>query len=68
MEVKATHKLVSLASGAMWDLANTEHGLYYKMTSPRQPTGWEKSFRSLADYLGHGDFSCKEINKFKGNK
>lgn len=68
MEVKATHKLVSLASGSMWDLANTEHGLYYKMTSPRQSTRWEKSISSLAAYLGHKDFSCKEINKFKGNK
>ena len=68
MEVKATHKLISLASGAMWDLANTEHGLYYKMTSPRQSAGWEKSISSLAAYLIHKDFSCKEINKFKGNK
>lgn len=68
MEVKATHKLVSLASGATWDLANTEHGLYYKMTSPRQAAGWEKSSSNLAAYLIHKDFSCKEINKFKGNK
>ena len=68
MEMKATHKLVSLVSGAMWDLANTEHGLYYKMTSPRQCTRWEKSFGGLAAYLIHKDFSCKEINKFKGNK
>lgn len=68
MEVKATHKLVSLASGAMWDLANTEYGLYYKMTSPRQSARWDKSSNSLAAYLIHKDFSCKEINKFKGNK
>ena len=66
--MKATHKLVRLASGSMWDLANTEHGLYYKMTSPRQSTGWEKSISDLAAYLNHKDFSCKEINKFKGNK
>lgn len=38
--MKATHKLVSLASGGTWDLADTEHGLYYKMTSPRQSDGW----------------------------
>lgn len=68
MEVKATHKLVSLASGSMWDLANTKHGLYYKMTSPRQSIRWWKSFSGLAAYLNHEDFSCKEINKFKGNK
>jgi len=68
MEVKATHKLVSLASGAMWDLANTEHGLYYKMTSPRQSDRWEKSIRTLLAYMNHEDFSCKQINKFKGNK
>jgi len=68
MGVKATHKLVSLASGAMWDLANTEHGLYYKMTSPRQDARWEKLASSLADYPINEDFSCKEINKFKGNK
>ena len=68
MEMKATHKLVSLASGAMWDLANTEHGLYCKMTSPRQATRWGKSSNNLDAYLIHEDFSCKEINKFKGNK
>lgn len=68
MEVKATHKLVSLASGDMYDLANTEHGLYYKMTSPRQAAGWDKSSNNLAAYLIHEGFSCKEINKFKGNK
>lgn len=28
--MKATHKLVDLVSGAMWDLADTERGLYYK--------------------------------------
>lgn len=68
MGMKATHKLVSLDSGAMWDLANTEHGLYYKMTSPRQSTGWGKSISTLVTYLNHKDFSCKEISKFKGNK
>ena len=68
MEMKATHKLVSLTGGPVWDLANTEHGLYYKMTSPRQDARWEKSASSLADYLNHENFSCKEINKFKGNK
>ena len=68
MEMKATHKLVSLASGSMWDLADTEHGLYYKMTSPRQSDRWEKSISSLFAYTNHVDFSCKQINKFKGNK
>ena len=68
MEMKATHKLVYLTSGGMWDLANTEHGLYYKMTSPRQSDGWEKSVSTLRDYINHKDFSCKQINKFKGNK
>ena len=68
MEVKATHKLVSLNSGAMWDLANTGHGLYYKMTNPRQSDGWEKSISTLLAYMNHEDFSCKQINKFKGNK
>ena len=66
--MKATHKLVSLASVAMWDLADTEHGLYYKMTNPRQPDRWEKSISALNAYINHGDFSCKQINKFKGNK
>ena len=69
MEMKATHKLVSLASGAMWDLANTEHGLYCKMTSPRQSDMWEKSqWVGMDYYTNHEDFSCKQINKFKGNK
>ena len=68
MEMKATHKLVSLASGSMWDLANTERGLYYKMTNPRQSDRWEKSISSLLAYTNHEDFSCKQINKFKGNK
>lgn len=68
MEMKATYKLVSLASGRTWDLADTEHGLYYKMTSPRQSDGWEKSISTLRAYMNHGDFSCKQINKFKGNK
>lgn len=68
MEVKATHKLLSLASGGTWDLADTEHGLYYKMTSPRQPDRWEKSISTLNAYINHEDFSCKQINKFKGNK
>lgn len=68
MEVKATHKLVRLASGSMWDLANTEHGLYYKMTSPRQSDRWEKSISNLLAYMNNEDFSCKQINKFKGNK
>ena len=66
--MKATHKLVSLASGVTWDLADTEHGLYYKMTSPRQSARWNKSSNNLAAYLIHEDFSCKQINKFKGNK
>ena len=66
--MKATHKLVSLASGSMWDLANTERGLYYKMTSPRQPDRWDKSSINLSAYINHKDFSCKQINKFKGNK
>lgn len=68
MEMKATHKLFSLASGAMWDLADTEHGLYYKMTNPRQYDRWEKSISTLNAYINHEDFSCKQINKFKGNK
>ncbi len=68
MEVKATHKLVSLNSGAMWDLANTGHGLYYKMTNPHQSDRWEKSISTLNAYTNSGDFSCKQINKFKGNK
>ena len=66
--MKATHKLVSLASGSTWDLANTEHGLYYKMTSPSQSTRWDKSSNNLVAFLIRKDFSCKEINKFKGNK
>ena len=66
--MKATHKLVSLAGGETWDLADTEHGLYYKMTSPRQPDGWEKSVSTLRAHMNHKDFSCKQINKFKGNK
>ena len=66
--MKATHKLVSLAGWGTWDLADTEHGLYYKMTSPRQPDGWEKSVSTLRAYMNHKDFSCKQINKFKGNK
>ena len=66
--MKATHKLVSLASGAVWDLANTEHGLYYKMTNPRQSDRWGKSISTLLSYMNHGDFSCKQIDKFKGNK
>ena len=68
MEMKATHKLVSLASGSMWDLANTERGLYYKMTNPRQSDRWEKSISTLRAYINNEDFSCKQINKFKGNK
>ena len=68
MEMKATHKLVSLASGAMWDLADTERGLYYKMTNPRQSDRWEKSISTLDDYINSEAFSCKQINKFKGNK
>ena len=67
MEMKATHKLVSLASGSMWDLADTERGLYYKMTNPRQSDRWEQSISTLRAYMNHGDFSCKKINKFKGN-
>lgn len=66
--MKATHKLASLRNGSTWDLANTDYGLYYKMTSPRKSPGWEKSFSGLAAYLNHEDFSCKEVNKFKGNK
>lgn len=66
--MKATHKVVSLACGSMWDLANTEHGLYYKMTSPRQSDGWKKSTSTLRAYMNYVDFSCKQINKFKGNK
>lgn len=66
--MKATHRLVSLASGVMWDLADTEHGLYYKMTNPHQPDGWSRSISTLLDYMNHKDFSCKQINKFKGNK
>lgn len=65
--MKATHKLVSLDSGGTWDLADTERGLYYKMTSPRQSDGWEKSIRTLRAYMNNEDFSCKQINKFKGN-
>ena len=68
MEMKATHKLVSRTSGAEWDLANTESGLYYKMTSPRQSYRWEKSAINLSDYINHEEFYCKQINKFKGNK
>ena len=68
MEMKATHKLVYLTSGGMWDLANTEHGLYYKMTSPRQSDRWGKSMYTLLSYINHEDFCCKQINKFKGNK
>ena len=67
MEMKATHKLVILVSGAMYDLADTEHGLYYKMTSPRQSDRWEKSISTLRAYMNNEDFSCKQINKFKGN-
>ena len=66
--MKATHKLVSLASGAMWDLSNTEHGLYYKMANPHQSVGWSKAIRTLDDYINSEAFSCKQINKFKGNK
>ena len=66
--MKATHKLVSLVGGGTWDLADTEHGLYYKMTSPRQATRWDKSSNNLVAFLICKDFSCKEINKFKGNK
>ena len=66
--MKATHKLVSLAGIGTWDLADTEHGLYYKMTSPRQSDGWEQSISTLRAYMNHEDFSCKQINKFKGNK
>jgi len=66
--MKATHKLVNLASGVMWDLADTEHGLYYKMTNPRQSDRWEKSTSTLRAYMNNKDFSCKQINKFKGNK
>lgn len=66
--MKATHKLVSLVGVGTWDLVDTEHGLYYKMTSPRQSDGWEKSISSLLAYTNSGDFSCKQINKFKGNK
>ena len=68
MGMKATHKLVSLATGAMWDLADTEHGLYYKMTSPRQSDRWEKSIGNMLAYMNSKDFSCKQVNKFKGNK
>ena len=68
MEMKATHKLVRLATGAMWDLADTEHGLYYKMTSPLQSDRWEKSISTLRAFMDSKDFSCKQINKFKGNK
>ena len=68
MEMKATHKLVSLAAEAMWDLADTEHGLYYKMTNPRQSDRWEKSISTLRAYMNSKDFSCKQVNKFKGNK
>ena len=68
MEVKATHKLASLASGAMWDLSNTGHGLYYKMTNPHQSDGWSRAISTLNAYINHEDFSCKQINKFKGNK
>ena len=66
--MKATHKLVSLVGGAMWDLADTEHGLYYKMTNHNQSDRWEKSIRTLNAYINHVNFSCKQINKFKGNK
>lgn len=68
MEVKATHKLVSLASGSMWDLANTEHGLYYKMTNPSQSDRWARTSSTLNDYINHEGYSCTQINKFKGNK
>lgn len=68
MEMKATHKLVSLASGSMWDLANTERGLYYKMTNPHQSDGWSKATRALRAYMNHEGYSCKQVNKFKGNK
>lgn len=68
MEMKATHKLFGRTSGAVWDLANTERGLYYKMTSPLQYDRWEKSANNLSDYINHREFSCKQINKFKGNK
>lgn len=68
MEVKATHKLVILASGDMWDLADTGHGLYYKMTNPRQSDRWVETISALRDYINHEDFSCKQTNKFKGNK
>ena len=66
--MKATHKLVSLAGIGTWDLADTGHGLYYKMTNPRQSDRWEKSISTLRAYISHEDFSCKQINKFKGNK
>jgi len=66
--MKATHKLVSLAGIGTWDLADTERGLYYKMTNPRQSDRWEKSISTLRAYMNHEDFSCKQINKFKGNK
>ena len=66
--MKATHKLVSLASGAMWDLSNTGHGLYYKMTNPHQSVGWSKATRDLRAYMNHEGYSCKQVNKFKGNK
>ena len=66
--MKATHKLVSLVSGDMWDLADTEHGLYYKMTNPRQSDRWEKAIGPLRAYISNEDLSCKRINKFKGNK
>lgn len=65
--MKATHKLVNLVSGYMWDLADTEHGLYYKMTNPRQSDRREKSISTLRAYMNNEDFSCKQINKFKGN-
>ena len=68
MEMKATHKLTSLISGAMWDLSNTELGLYYKMTTPHQSDRWNKSTYTILSYINHKDFSCKQINKFKGNK
>ena len=68
MEMKATHKLLSLTNGDMWDLADTERGLYYKMTNPRQSVGWAKAIGTLDAFINSETFSCKQINKFKGNK
>lgn len=68
MEMKATHKLVSLITGSAWDLADTEHGLYYKMTDPLKFDRWDRAAGTILSYINHKDFSCKQINKFKGNK